>query len=107
MKSILLDHCVPESLRRMLGEHEVMTTDYMEWSGLSDPDLLRRATQQFEIIITCDQGMPAQRPSGAGISMIILSPCDKELIRGQLKKIIDEVETINPGETIIVRFVRG
>jgi hypothetical protein len=104
MKSILLDHCVPESLRRMLGEHDVMTTDYMEWSGLADPDLLRRATQQFEIIITCDRGMPMQRPSGAGIAMIVLSPCDKDLIRGQIHKIVEAVEVSEAGETIMVRF---
>jgi hypothetical protein len=104
MKSILLDHCVPESLRRMLGEHEVMTTDYMEWSGLSDPDLLRRATQQFEIVITCDRGMPAQRPSGAGIAMIVLSPCDKDLIRTQLHKIVEAIEVIKAGETMTVKF---
>jgi hypothetical protein len=106
MKSILLDHCVPESLRRMLGEHDVMTTDYMDWSGLADPDLLRRATQQFEIIITCDRGMPMQRPSGAGIAMIVLSPCDKELIRSQLNRIVAAVDAIEAGETVKVRFVR-
>jgi hypothetical protein len=104
MKSILLDHCVPESLRRMLGEHDVTTAEYMEWSGLPDPDLLRRATQQFEIIITCDRGMPMQRPSGAGIAMIVLSPCDKDLMRSQLYKIVEVVEVIQAGDTVIVRF---
>lgn len=77
MKQILLDHCVPRTLRRELKRHDVYTAKFMGWHKLPDADLLKRASQQFDIIITCDHGIPEQRPAGVSIAMIILSPCNR------------------------------
>ncbi len=104
MKTIFLDHCVPRLLRKLLAENIVVTAKYMHWHQLADDDLLQRASQRYDIIITCDKGMSEHRPNGANIAMILLSPCDRQLIKVQISKIIDTIDHIQAGEFVIVKF---
>ena len=43
MKRVLLDHCVPRTVRQALTGCEVKTTYEMGWSGLKNGELLRTA----------------------------------------------------------------
>lgn len=59
---ILLD----ENVDRLLKAHfhsdfEVVTVPEQGWAGLSDGDVLRRADQQFDVLVTMDQNLPHQQ----------------------------------------------
>lgn len=59
---ILLDENLPHRLRLLLPGHDVRTTAYQGWSGLSNGALLKAAEDAgFDAIITADQGIRYQQ----------------------------------------------
>jgi hypothetical protein len=59
---ILLDHNIPDGLRRLLSEHEVHTTYYEGWERLDNGELLAEAERAgFSIFVTSDKGIRHQQ----------------------------------------------
>lgn len=59
---ILLDENLPHRLRLLLPGHEVRTTSYQGWAGLSNGALLKAAEDAaFDAILTADQGIRYQQ----------------------------------------------
>lgn len=59
---LLLDEQVPSVFADSLIGHTVSTTQQMEWSGLENGELLRRAgTHGFDALITIDKGIEFQQ----------------------------------------------
>ena len=53
---VLLDENLDHGLRKLLGEHEVVTVTYMGWTGLKNGELLRIAEDNgIEVLLTGDQ----------------------------------------------------
>jgi hypothetical protein len=71
---LLFDENMPRPLCRELGGHSVSTVQEMGWAGRRNGDLLRTAEQEgFEVLITCDRGIPYQQNlGGRSISVIAL-----------------------------------
>ena len=57
---VLLDHCVPRRLRRLLIGHEVLTAFELGWAGLSNGVLLSQARNEFGAFLTVDQNIQFQ-----------------------------------------------
>jgi hypothetical protein len=102
--AVLLDECVPFDLRELLGGDTVFTCRFMKWNGLRDPDMLRRAAQRFDIVITCDKGLPSQRPSGVNLAIIVLTPCRYEYMKPGLPRIRAAIEAAEPGRDVVIDF---
>jgi len=56
---VLLD----ENVDRLLKSHvhsdfEVVTVPEQGWAGLDDGEVLRRAEEQFDVLVTMDQNLP-------------------------------------------------
>ena len=59
---VLLDEHIPRKLRQLFeGGIEVVTVGYLGWKGKKNGELLRIAENQFDAIITMDQGIPHQQ----------------------------------------------
>lgn len=58
---VLLDEQVPRGLASLLTGHEVRTLAQMGWKGLSNGSLLAAASERFDVLLTMDKRMPAQR----------------------------------------------
>jgi len=59
---ILFDQGTPVALRRHLPEHEVATAAEMDWSQLTNGELLAAATAGgFAVLVTTDQNLRYQR----------------------------------------------
>lgn len=58
---VLLDHCVPRRLRRLLVGHEVRTAFEQGWSALGNGTLLARAAEQFDVFVTVDHNVQYQQ----------------------------------------------
>lgn len=54
---VLLDESIPQDLRHGLVSHEVKTVGFMGWLGIKNGQLLRLATEQFDVFITLDQNL--------------------------------------------------
>jgi hypothetical protein len=68
---VLLDECVPRKLKRELPGHDVRTVTEMGWSGIKNGPLLRRASQEFDVFLTVDQGVEYQQ-NLAGLTLAVV-----------------------------------
>jgi len=58
---ILLDACVPRSLRDSLSGHEVRTAPEMGWGDLDNGELLDVVAGHFDAFVTVDKRLPDQQ----------------------------------------------
>jgi predicted nuclease of predicted toxin-antitoxin system len=62
MKRVLLDHCVPRTVRQALANCEVKTTHEMGWNELKNGELLRVAeAERFDVLVTADKNLRHQQ----------------------------------------------
>lgn len=70
---MLLDECVPQKLRRELGEHEVTTVTERGWSGIENGELLALAQSEFDVFLTVDQNLKYQQNlTSVNIGLVLL-----------------------------------
>ncbi len=58
---ILLDESIPRQLARLLTGHDAATVAQVGWAGVANGELLRRATSEFDVLVTGDQSMRYQQ----------------------------------------------
>ena len=58
---ILLDACVPRTLRDSLSGHQVRTAPEMGWGDLNNGALLDAMAGQFDALVTVDKRLPQQQ----------------------------------------------
>jgi hypothetical protein len=59
---ILLDECVTKKLKSLLVGHTVFTIGQMDWKGLKNGILIKRAFQNnFDILLTIDKNICYQQ----------------------------------------------
>ncbi len=70
---ILLDHNVDWRLKRLLPNHKVRSTKDMGWEQLTNGQLLSRAEQEFDVMITVDRNIKYQQNlNNRQIAVIVL-----------------------------------
>lgn len=60
-RRILLDECVDWRLAKHLKPHLVSTVAKAGWSGIKNGQLLRRASEGFDVFITVDRNLSFQQ----------------------------------------------
>ena len=59
---VLLDEHLPHRLRQLFSDPiEVITVGYQGWKGIKNGELLRKASTEFDVIITMDKGFLYQQ----------------------------------------------
>ena len=90
---ILLDENMPHRLRLMLPGHDVRTTAYQDWSGLTNGSLLRGA----------DQGIRYQNNRTAyRLALIVLSTNKESLILAGVDAILAALSAATSGALVYV-----
>ena len=70
---ILLDESVPRLLKLRLPQLNISTVQEMGWTGVQNGELLRRAEELFDILITADQNLRYQQNlSGHKLAILVL-----------------------------------
>ena len=99
---LLLDKNVTWALRPYLLErHEVFTTAFLGWDRLRNGHLLARARNDFDVLITHDQGIPPQQNiTGADVAVIVLRARSNSIsdVRPLIPRILLSLETIQRGQ---------
>jgi predicted nuclease of predicted toxin-antitoxin system len=67
---VLLDECVPARLAREIPGHAVTTVRRMQWASLNDSRLLRRASEEFDVLLTVDQSIKFQQVVPPNLALI-------------------------------------
>ena len=58
---VLLDECLPRTLKREIVGHDVITVPEAGWAGKKNGELLRLAAAEYDVFVTMDQGLPFQQ----------------------------------------------
>jgi hypothetical protein len=68
---VLLDECVPRTLRKELLGHEVVTVAEAGWAGVKNGELLQRAAGRFDLLLTVDRNLEYQQ-NFAGLAFAVI-----------------------------------
>ncbi|MGC2324307.1 MAG: DUF5615 family PIN-like protein [Terriglobales bacterium] len=103
---LLLDECVPRSLKGELPGHDVHTVAEMGWSSKRNSELLQLMLgQRFECLVTVDQNLQFQQSiSAAGVAVVIIVAKTNRLkeLRPLIPRVLSALAGISAGETVRV-----
>ncbi len=95
---ILLDQGVPAPLRRYFSKPEVIVAAELGWSRLTNGQLLDAAEQEFNLLVTTDQGLRYQQNlAGRKLSILILPSTSWPKLEPNHANIMAAAESIATG----------
>ncbi len=100
---VLLDECLPRTLKRDLSEHDVSTVQEMGWSGKTNGELLKLAARRFDVFVTADQSLRHQQNlDPAGMAVIAFEAATNSLksLRPLVPKVLEVLGEIQPGAVV-------
>jgi len=104
-RRLLLDECVDRRLAIYLDPHEVSTVAKVGWSGVTNGQLLCRAEQDFEILITVDRNLSFQQSViDFKLAIIVLHAISNRLdaLLPLVPKLLKAITSAKPGQVIQV-----
>ncbi len=101
---ILFDQGTPVPLRRHLPRHDVATAAEIDWSQLTNGELLAAATDAgFEVLVTTDQNFRYQQNlKDRKIAVVVLMTASWPRISKQADKVAAAIEGVGSGDYIEV-----
>ncbi|HYJ86678.1 MAG TPA: DUF5615 family PIN-like protein [Pyrinomonadaceae bacterium] len=106
---LLLDECVVHDLKRDLTAHSVVTAVEAGFGGLENGELLRAASDQFDVLITVDQNLRFQqdiKKFQIAVLVLISSGTTYPDLKALVPGILDAVGRIKPGELLCLPQTR-
>ena len=97
---ILLDHCVPTPLRKLLAAYSIQIVHDLGWARLRNGELIAIAEQAgFELMITSDKNLSYQQNLAARRLAILVLPTNNWIaLKAMATEIEHAVATMRPGE---------
>lgn len=106
MMRVLLDENIPRKLKwRFDDVFEVVTVPERGWSGVTNGELLRRAQQEFDVLVTMDQGLPHQqnlKDTQLGIIIVSAPTNEYEVLLPLMAEIEIALRAAQPGKVVTV-----
>lgn len=106
MKRVLLDENLPRKLRRELPTFAVRTVQEEGWTSFSNGELLRRAEQAFDVLLTADRRLEFQQHVSQfeiGIVVILTRDLRFRTIGVAMELIREALAAVSYGEVIRVQ----
>lgn len=97
---VLLDECTPRKVRRELPGHTVRTVPEMGWGGTKNGALLRRAADEFDVLLTVDSNMEFQQNTDTlpvAVIVLVARTNDVEDLRPLMPELRELLPNIEPG----------
>ncbi|MBT5707505.1 hypothetical protein N9B57_04090 [Verrucomicrobia bacterium] len=97
---IYLDECVPRPLAKLLEGHECRDALQMRWTGLRNGVLLGQVEDEgFDVFLTSDQNLGYQQNlKKLQVAIVVLPTNHWPLFRNSVNRILDILETLQPGD---------
>lgn len=102
---LLLDECVTSYLKPEFTEHDVSTIEEAGFKGLKNGKLLEAASGRFDVLVTVDQNLRFQQNlESFSIAVLVFKAVRSTypLLKPLIPKALAELETIKPGDIVIV-----
>ena|SRR5437773_1773236 len=96
---ILLDESLPAELKFELSGYDVSTVQEMGWSGLKNGELLTRASDRFESLITADRNIRYQQNLNklqVAVVVLVAKSNRIEHLRKLLPELRDVLSSLQP-----------
>lgn len=109
MKRVLFDENLPRLLRRKLPEFEIRTVQEEGWGSFRNGELLRRAEDSFDVLLTADRRMQYQQKLASfriGVVVIDTPRLDLHLLEGSVDELRDAIASVERGQVIHVAVPR-
>ena len=106
MRRILLDENLPRKLRRELPDFTVRTVQEEGWTSFSNGELLGRAQEGFDVLLTADRRLQFQQNLTRfeiGVVVILTVSLRFRAIRTAIEPIRSALAIIQPGQLIQVQ----
>ena len=100
---VLLDESIPRQLAHFLTGHSVTTVQREGWAGATNGELLRRASERFDVLVTGDRNLEFQQeiaPQTLGIVVLIAPNNRVETIVALAPRILEEIERLQRGQLV-------
>ena len=98
---VLLDENLPVSLAHHLNPHDVLTVHGLGWSGIKNGELLRRAANRCDVLVTMDRNRRHQQQLANQPFGVVLVRARSNRI-GDLMPLVPDIlnaiSDIDPGE---------
>ena len=92
---LLLDENLPRDLAAELTGHQVTTVQAIGWSGTTNGELLRRAGERFDALLTMDRGLQYQYNLGnVGVAIVIIRARSNRMT--DLEPLVDDILHVLP-----------
>ena len=98
---VLLDENLPRDLAAQLKGHDVSTVQAAGWSGTSNGELLRRAGERFDALLSMDRGLPRQQNlSVSGLRILIIRAPSNRMVhlRPLVGSVLETLDAMPPGQ---------
>lgn len=103
---LLLDENLPLELRREISGHECFTVAYMQWKGVANGELLRRAAAAgFDALITNDAHMRYQQNlQSLPVAVVVLHAASNDMddITPLIPKLLDGLNVLTPRTLVVL-----
>jgi hypothetical protein len=102
---LLLDECLDWRFSRDIVGHDVKTVHQMGWQTIKNGELMRLASEQFDVFITIDRNLSFQQNLNAySFSVIVLSVKTNRLAdsRPLVPKLLEVIPTAKSGEATLI-----
>ena len=103
---VLLDECVPRTLRKDLPGHDVKTVGEAGWTGVKNGALLQLAEKEFDVLLTVDRNLEYQQNfSGLKLAVVVVeAPSnDAAVLRPLMPAVREAISKAQPGVVIRIR----
>jgi hypothetical protein len=98
---VLFDECVPQPLRRLLGNFEVRTAQEAGWGRVKNGELLKRAEGVFDVFLTADQQLKYhQNLTGRRLAILVLSTNRWPKVKAKTPEIVAAIQALRPGDYV-------
>ena len=98
---ILLDECTPRVVKTGLPARSITTVQDLGWAGVGNGELLARAEQQFDVLVTTDRSLRYQQNlAGRRLAILVLPTNRIPAVKALLPAIEQALERIRPGMLI-------
>jgi predicted nuclease of predicted toxin-antitoxin system len=98
---VLVDECVDPRVKRLFADHESATVHEKQWDTLDDGALLAAAQDQFDVLLTIDNGLEFQQNIAKFRLGVVVVHVPKNQIahyEAIQQEILLAIENVRPGE---------
>ena len=96
--TVLLDESVPRVVKTRLSQFDIKTVQEMGWAGIKNGELIAKAEERFQVLITADKNLRYQQNLSSRRLAIIILPTNRvPEVTALLPAIVDAINMAAAG----------